>query len=98
MMIQLEAAPVTGSMREGKKKTHTMSLELFITFHCGFIKKKPELLCWLHSKPTFLSPGFLVLMRSDRGDEADFLHGAGSRFALPGMRDDYRRLQKLVSR
>lgn len=41
MMIQLQPAPVTGSMR-GKK--NTISLELFITFHYGFIKK-PELLC-----------------------------------------------------
>lgn len=29
-----------------------------------------------------------MLMRSDTKDEADFLHGPGSRFALAGMTDD----------
>lgn len=54
---------------------------------------------WLYSKRGFSSLTWPpVLMRSDRGDEADLLHGAGSRFALAAMTDDYRDLQKVASR
>lgn len=54
---------------------------------------------WMCSKRESSSLTWLpVLMRSDRGDEADFLHGAGSRFALAAMTDDYRELQKVASR
>lgn len=53
---------------------------------------------WLYSKRGFSSLTWLpVLMRSDRGDEADLLRGAGSRFALAAMTDDYRELQKAAS-
>lgn len=51
----------------------------------------------MYSKRGFSSLTWLpVLMRSDRGDEADLLHGAGSRFALAAMTDDYRELQKVA--